>query len=215
MENQDSKYIYSDVARREILALVPNTGQIIGSIGCGYATTESVLVEAGREVHGVDLSEEAILVAKTRISSARVVDKDELMPFAENSLDGLILADVLEHLPMAWERLDQYAKMIKKGGWIIISVPNMRQIKILYRLVIRGDWPEKDTGVFDKTHIQFMTDKRLMRWTKSIGLTLIDRKDSYDYNFWPYSAYEIIDKLTFRVFRSFLHFQTIAVYKRE
>jgi trans-aconitate methyltransferase len=60
--------------------------------------TEAVLVQQGREVHGVDISTEAIERAKSRLSSARVVAPDDRSPFPAASLDGLILSDVLEHL---------------------------------------------------------------------------------------------------------------------
>ncbi len=215
MEHIKENYVYTDSVRSDILHMIPEDGKVIGSIGCGQAKTEELLVKSGREVHGADVSAQAIEVAKQRLTSAKVIGPDELMPFPENSLDGLILADVLEHLPLAGERLANYAKMVKKGGWVVISVPNMRQLQVLYRLVIKGDWPERDLGVFDKTHIQIMTDKRLLRWAKDAGLSLAGWYDSYQYILWPINIYKIIDLMTFRFFRSFLHYQLLAVFRRS
>lgn len=112
----ENSYHYIHMLRQDILDLVPETGVVIGSIGCGQAKTEEMLVQSGRIVHGVDISSQAIEVAKGRISSARVVNTDEIQPFEESSLDGLILADVLEHLPLGNQRLASYVKMVKRGG---------------------------------------------------------------------------------------------------
>ena len=57
------EYPYQDVLRRDILAMVPADGTVIGSIGCGSGT-EGILVEQGREVHGVDIAAEAVEAAR-------------------------------------------------------------------------------------------------------------------------------------------------------
>lgn len=215
MINSDNNYIYSDQVRFDILTLVPKTGFIIGSIGCGRASTEQVLVAAGREVHGVDISAEAVEVAKKRITSARVVNGDVLMPFAENSLDGLILADVIEHMPLAWNRLEQFAKMVKQGGWILISVPNMRQLRVLYTLLLKGDWPEQPTGIFDETHIQVMTHKRLERWAVKSGLSLLKWQNSYFFRPQINAIYKLINLVTFNYFQSFFDYQILGLFIKK
>jgi 2-polyprenyl-3-methyl-5-hydroxy-6-metoxy-1,4-benzoquinol methylase len=171
-------YVYPDVVRDDILRMIPPDGRVIGSVGCGCAATESVLVQQGRLVHGVDIAPEAISFARTRLTSATLVTPGQTLPFAPASLDGLILADVLEHLPQAWEVLQQYAEYIRPGGWVVISVPNMLWISAFYRYAIRGDWPEQDEGIFDKTHLQFMTHRRLERWCSDAGLVVERRFDS-------------------------------------
>ena len=214
MEITGENYVYADHLRVEILNMVPKTGHIIGSVGCGQARTEGALVEAGREVHGVDVSERAIKIAKQRLTSARVIGYDETMPFAAESLDGLMLLDVIEHIPLAWERLAEYTKMVKKGGWVVISVPNMRHLEALTQLVIKGDWPEYDAGTFDKTHIQVMTHKRLLRWGELAGLQHQSWHDAYRWATLPHYFYQLLDLMTFKIFKSFFHNQILAVFTR-
>lgn len=163
-------YFYADGARSDILAMIPPDGTEIGSIGCGYAATEAVLVEQGRRVHGVDVEPAAIEVARGRLTTARLIDAGQAEHFAKGSLDGLILADVIEHVPAAWDALRTYAEAIKPGGWAVISVPNMRSLKVFAQFFLRGDWPEDNTGIFDRTHIQVMSRRRLMRWCASAEL---------------------------------------------
>ncbi|MEO8296718.1 MAG: methyltransferase domain-containing protein [Burkholderiales bacterium] len=208
-------YFYLDVVRQDILAIVPPDGKVIGSIGCGRGATERTLVEAGREVHGVDVAPEAIEHAKQRLTSARQIGIDDLTPFDAESLDGLILADVLEHLPFAWKRLAGYAKMVKPGGWVSISTPNMRYLETLYTLAVRGDWPEQPTGTFDETHIQVMTHRRLLRWADDAGLSLDRWSKRYDNRLVPRNVYRATDYLTARIFHSLFTPVVQGVFRRK
>jgi len=193
MESGSDNYIYSDAVKNELWSVIPKDGAIIGSIGCGYATTEACLMNSEREVHGIDISIEAIEIASKRLTSARVISVDNRKPFAENSLDGLILPDVLEHIPLAWEYLQEYSKMVKPGGWVVISVPNMRYLPVLAILCIKGDWYEVPQDIFDKTHVQVMTHKRLMRWCAGANLSLERFYDFYDYRFVRRNFYRVLN----------------------
>jgi 2-polyprenyl-3-methyl-5-hydroxy-6-metoxy-1,4-benzoquinol methylase len=209
-----SDYVYLDEPRPDIWRMIPADGKVIGTIGCGRAATEAQLVRDGREVHGVDVSPEAIESARERLTSARVVDPGEDNPFEDNSLDGLILADVLEHLPMAWLKLKSFARAVKPGGWVVISVPNNRYIEALVPLMLKGDWPEYPMGIFDETHLQVMTHRRLDRWCREAGLCKEAEFDFYDFSFFKRNLYRAINLGTFRLLRSFLTFEVQARYRR-
>ena len=203
-------YPYNDLFRQDIYRMIPGDGLVIGVVGCGRALTEARLVEEGRQVHGVDVSEEAIEVAVTRLTSARVVAPNDVAPFEAGSLDGLILADVMEHIPSAWSVLNDYVRMVRPGGWVVISVPNMRYIEVLWTFAFRGDWPEHALGIFDQSHLQVMTHKRLARWCRSAGLSLEREYDCYDPS---RKIYPLLNRLTFRVFKSLFNFEIQARYR--
>lgn len=169
-EVSDANYQYIDKIRYDVLRMIPDDGDVIASFGCGKAATEAVLVSRGRRVHGVDTSPDAIDVARGRLTSARVVHPDDQSCFEDESIDGLILADVIEHLPCAWERLARMARWVRPGGWVVISVPNMRNYRVLAKFTLAGEWPEEQTGIFDRTHVQVITKRRLIRCCESAGL---------------------------------------------
>ena len=143
-----------------------------------------------------------------------MVDPGEDSPFEDNSLDGLILADVLEHLPMAWLKLRSFAKAVKPGGWVVISVPNNRYIEALVPLLVKGEWPEYPMGIFDETHLQVMTHKRLDRWCRAAGLRKEREFDCYDFRFVRRNIYRVINLASFRLLRSFLTFEVQARFRR-
>jgi 2-polyprenyl-3-methyl-5-hydroxy-6-metoxy-1,4-benzoquinol methylase len=207
-------YVYFDEPRPDIYRMIPPDGDVIGSIGCGRAATEAQLVCEGRSVHGVDVSGEAMEAARARLTSARVIEPDDESPFEENSLDGLILADVIEHMPKAWLKLKSFVRAVKPGGWVVISVPNNRYFEALVPLVIKGEWPEYPMGTFDETHLQVMTHKRLDRWCREAGLHKEAEFDCYDFRLIRRNLYRAMNLATFRLFRSFLTFEVQARYRR-
>jgi 2-polyprenyl-3-methyl-5-hydroxy-6-metoxy-1,4-benzoquinol methylase len=187
---------------------------VIGSIGCGRGATEARLVTEGRVVHGVDISALAIEAAALRLTSARVVTTAERSPFPVESLDGLILADVLEHLSDAPSALSTFVEMVKPGGWIVISVPNMRFVEALWQFVILGDWPESAMGTFDATHVQVMTHRRLKRWTQTAGLIEDRWFGAYVGGFTRRNTYRFLDYLTLHLFRGYLQFEVQARFRK-
>ena len=129
-----SQYAYLDLPRQDIMRMIPPDGLEIGSIGCGFANTEGLLVSQGRRVYGVDIAPAAIEVARPRLTSARVILPDDRMPFAPDSLDGLILADVVEHIPLAWDRLADFVKVVRPDGWVVITQALGYRLGSLWRL---------------------------------------------------------------------------------
>lgn len=201
------RYDYADVVRHDILRLVPSDGKIIGSIGCGNARTEQELM-TDREVHGADVDAPSIEIASKRLTSAKVISPDEEFPFDESSLDGLILADVIEHLPLAWERLEKWSRAVKPGGWVLVSVPNMRNLQVVRRFFIGGDWPEQSAGIFDRTHLQVMSRRRLSRWLQNARLDPEKWEITYVSSGKPIQKLLIgFDRLTFGFWREWFALQ--------
>jgi len=202
-------YAYADEIREDLLRMIPADGRIIGSIGCGTGATEGELVKQGRQVHGVDIAPEAIAMARVRLSTARLIEPANHTPFDDASLDGLILADVIEHLPEAWMALKLYVKAVKPGGWVVISTPNMRSVKVITKFFVGGDWPEEKSGIFDSTHLQVMTRKRLIRWCDQAGLHIERWFDKYESRRYPWA-----DWATLKLFHAWFTYQLQVLCRR-
>jgi predicted SAM-dependent methyltransferase len=127
----------------------------------------------------------------------------------------LILADVIEHLPLAWQRLQVFSTLVKPGGWVVISVPNMRYLGVLYKLVVRGEWEEAPMGIFDRTHVQVMTHRRLQRWCTAAGLDRERWSECYDHRFFQRNVCRALNLVTLRLFRSFLNTGVQGVFRRK
>jgi 2-polyprenyl-6-hydroxyphenyl methylase/3-demethylubiquinone-9 3-methyltransferase len=94
-------------------------------LGCGGGLFSKPLLERGAHVTGIDLSPASIAVCKAECEAGTFLQGDiTSLPFTKNSFDGVILADVVEHLPSYREALEEAARVIKPNGFIFISTMN-------------------------------------------------------------------------------------------
>jgi 2-polyprenyl-3-methyl-5-hydroxy-6-metoxy-1,4-benzoquinol methylase len=207
-------YVYPDDARADILRMIPPDGSVIGSVGCGYAATEAELVRAGRIVYGVDVAPEVERIAAGRLTKFQLIRPGDDLPWDAATLDGLLLADVIEHIPMAWNALADWSRCVRPGGWVVISVPNMRTFPVMGRFILTGDWPERDQGIFDRTHLQVMSERRLFRWCAAAGLEVVKVFDSYNGSRMRRKFFRALDICTFRLLRSWNMYQIQCVCRR-
>lgn len=85
------------------------------------------------------------------------------------SLDLILCLDVLEHLNNPWETMRQLSTLLKPGGRWIISVPNIRNYRILMDLAFRGRFRYADAGILDRTHLRFFTRESLVEMVEATG----------------------------------------------
>ena len=78
------------------------------------------------------------------------------LPFAPASFDALIISEVLEHLVDPWAVLARLAPLVRSGGLIFASSPNISHHKVI-RSLLRGRWDLADQGVMDRTHLRWFT----------------------------------------------------------
>ena len=110
--------------------------------GCGTGTLSRLLSERGCIVHGVDASPAMVEIAKemasrnTRSSDMtfEVIETIEELPFPDRFFDGVLCASVIEYLDHPEICLQEFSRVLKKGGLVLVSVPNRFS---LYRLVER------------------------------------------------------------------------------
>jgi hypothetical protein len=149
-------------------------------------------------VRGVDIGAEDVAMARTRLTSARVIAPADRTPFADDSL---------EHIPEAWTALASYARAVRPGGWVVISVPSMRNVNVIVQFLILGDWPERPLGISDHTNVQPMRRRRLVRWCRGGGLELERWFDRCEENPWRGRAGRACDWLTLRLFHQLFTYQ--------
>lgn len=98
-------------------------------LGCGAGNVSALYREKGCRVVGLDISENAIELAKKQGIEAREWDLNKMpLPFREESFDVVILSDVLEHIVAPISLLKEIKRILKRGGKLIISVPNFARL---------------------------------------------------------------------------------------
>lgn len=146
--------------RREILPMLENGIESVLDVGCGEGATSGYLRENGycRWAAGIELSPEAAAQARERLDLVITGHIEELeLPFDDESLDLILCLDVLEHLVDPWTVIDRLAKLLRPGGTILASIPNVRHWSVLLPLIFRGRWEYRSEGILDATHLRFFT----------------------------------------------------------
>jgi len=106
--------------------------------GCGSGTLARYLLEAGANVLGVDAAEEMITLARewaiakhnepTRQLRFEHITTIAHLPLADQSLDGILCSSVLEYVPDPAACLTEFARVVRPGGLLVVSVANRNSI---------------------------------------------------------------------------------------
>ena len=125
------------------------------------------------------------------------------LPLGEETIDVILCLDVLEHLVDPWAVVESLKKYLKPGGVIIASLPNVRNWKVIFPLVLEGEWQYAQSGILDKTHLRFFTRKTAVGLFENAGF----RVDAVPSFFNKKGLAGMVNAFTFGMFRPFLQFQ--------
>jgi len=101
------------------------TGEVILDLGCGGNKTVPNAI-------GVDMvsKDDVIETLQNATSQADIVaDVSQELPFEQNSVDTIIARHILEHLMDSVTILRHWAGLLRRGGRLIIAVPDNKIIK--------------------------------------------------------------------------------------
>jgi 2-polyprenyl-3-methyl-5-hydroxy-6-metoxy-1,4-benzoquinol methylase len=164
---------YYSNPRKDILPLLPENILKVLEIGCGQGATLQWIqtIRDCVKVVGVELFPEAAEIAKKRLDSVIQGNIESIeLPFENNEFDLILCLDVLEHLIDPWDVLKKLATLLKLGGSLITSIPNVKHYKVILPLLFLGRWDYVDSGILDKTHLRFFTRKTAIGLIESSGL---------------------------------------------
>lgn len=163
---------YFSGQRSDVADLVPEECSRILDVGCGYGGLGRILRARGvAQVFGVELNPDAASHLEGVYAGHWIGDVEQVsLPADTEPFDCIVFADVLEHLRDPWGTLAQYLQRLKPGGYVVASIPNVRNIALLYNLVVRGQWRYEDSGLLDRTHLRFFTRREIIELFSAVGL---------------------------------------------
>lgn len=111
----------------EFLAEVDLTGLTALDVGCGAGHFSQRLMDRGADVTACDLGPNLVEQTRTRVG-CRAVVADALrlsQQFGRDRFDVVLSSECIEHTPDPPEALRQMVAVLKPGGWISVSTPNL------------------------------------------------------------------------------------------
>jgi len=213
---------YFSHIRTDVISLLPlQASQRVLEIGAGGGDTLVYIKEkklAG-EVMGIEL-----LKIKNSNQNHPLIDKFQFANIEQENIDSpeeyfdiIICADILEHLADPWYCVAKISRHLKKGGRMIVSIPNIREIKTLFRIVFLGDFRyEEKGGILDNTHLRFFCKKNIWQLMSTGFLTPVYCKPNILFKeVTGGKKRRVLNWITFGLFVNFLAIQYLCVAEKK
>ncbi len=158
--------------RTEVLGFVPDEARTLLDVGCSRGGFGHALRRRGRVrvLWGVEADAEAAAAAAPYYDELVVGLFPEALEGRSQQFDCVVFNDVLEHIADPWAALQSATARLRPGGAVVASIPNVRFLPVLHKLVVRGEWTYTDTGVLDRGHLRFFTKRSMVELFRSSGL---------------------------------------------
>ncbi|MGE3273077.1 MAG: class I SAM-dependent methyltransferase [Chloroflexota bacterium] len=172
--------------RWDTFCAIPDRVQSILDVGCGTGLGFQTYRRKGVRVVGVDNFASCIDEAAGRLDEALVFDV-ERQPWPEHfqgAFDVVAFCDVLEHLVDPWSVLRGVRPLLKPGGVVIASIPNLRQWRLIAKLAL-GRWTyQVGAGTVQRDHVRFFTRETVTDMFLEAGY----RRPKY---YWPRETFHL------------------------
>lgn len=169
-----SKESYYGHERPELVELVDEDAESVLDLGCGEGAMSAAIKRdrKAREIWGVEVVTAVADRARGNPAFTQVLSGDVavLMPqLPDNHFSHVVAGDVLEHLVDPWQVLSDLHGKLRPGGLLICSIPNIRNFSFIAKLLFRGRFEYKDSGVMDRTHLRFFARADIKKMFSDAG----------------------------------------------
>lgn len=156
---------------RKLLRLAAGGVRVL-DVGCSSGYLARPLAERGCVVVGLELDEAAAEQARRWCEEVMVGDVERMeLPFERDSFDVVLCADVIEHLRDPEAFLARVRPLIRPGGRLVLSTPNVANWAIRLSLLF-GRFRYTERGILDRTHTHLFTRKTLVECLERAGYQL-------------------------------------------
>lgn len=192
-KTENPEYASHNILVDHVLKHIYSKSAAILEIGAGSGADAVEIAAAGYTVVAMDISKESLKLVKLRAKEKQIelipLIGDALnLPFKENSLDFIYHQGVLEHFKDPLPFLSQQKRALKKGGRLLVDVP---QAFTIYTLKKR--WAMARNKWFAGWETEY-SPRKLRRTLVKASLTIISFYGR-DYDFIPFIWLSNIENL--------------------
>ena len=159
-------------------------------IGVGDGIYENILSDCSLgevEFYGVDISEKQLVRSKKYLKDFKIVDLNkENIPYGSGLFDIVIVSEILEHVFYPEKVLNDSSRVLKNGGYLVLTYPNSGALQLRLSLFFTGHSPLLNYGQ-NKEHIRFFNKKDILGMiTSKVKITHYQGLDSFLFGKWNF-----------------------------
>lgn len=153
---------------RLLLDAIPPGGRVLDA-GCSAGYLAERLAERGSSVTGLELDPEAAERARAVCDDVLVGDVETMeLAFEPGSFDAVVCGDLIEHLRDPGGFLDRVGPLLRPGGRLALTTPNVANWTIRMQLLF-GRFRYTQRGILDQTHTHLFTRSTLVECVEDAG----------------------------------------------
>lgn len=127
---------YVSARYQQVVKLIPHKSQQrILDIGCGDGVLLSFIKNA--KLYGVDLDQTSLDFAATKVNAKFIQAPATKLPFKNNCFDVVLAAEIIEHLTQPKKLIQEVKRVLKPGGYLIITTPVKQSGKLTDQLHVQ------------------------------------------------------------------------------
>lgn len=170
--------------RAEAIVAVEDAGDTIMDIGCGDGSLLWQFRNRYRYLIGLEYSAERLRQAEANLSGLNFTpvqgSAEDMAALADNSVDRIVTADVIEHIPDVYAASHEMLRVLKPGGWLVVNTPNIAFVKKRVMLLLgrfpSTSQPNEGLGsdvLFDGGHLHYFTFRSLRLVLERAGFSMV------------------------------------------
>jgi SAM-dependent methyltransferase len=154
--------------RDDLVRLVPEGVKRVLDIGCARGGYGKALKASHPDIFIIGIEQNPILAAAAAPHYDDMITAPVEHLCLDTPVDLVNCGDVLEHLQDPWAILTQLHRLLKPGGYLVMSIPNAGHWTIV-RQLIRGRFEYIPLGPLCISHLRWFTGSSIQRDLQKAG----------------------------------------------
>lgn len=162
--------------RKEYILKEIGRGKRVLDLGCMGGQISKLIKDQNNEVYGVEVNAKAAELAEKRGIRVKVFDLNDGIPFEDGFFDVVNAGEIVEHLYDTKYLFEEIARVLKPGGLLLFSVPNLNSLSNRLSVLtggylsLMGAYPDDHYG----GHIRVFNLSKVEEICSQTGFKVVD-----------------------------------------